>query len=216
MTTQSAQSASQEREPVSYEVRRALEHAAAVLESDHAGMMTRRAVAEGLRALAAAPQKAAGAAEQAFDLYVQQAEAIRDLLDKHAPETTGNLQTRLAAVLSAQPAAVQQGAEPVAWIGPFDRAMSNAAYQGWLKQYPDIAVHWKPLYASPPPAAPAVPEGYVLVAVKNLEPLVDALERADRKGYLPDAMAAEWEAFQYCGVAATPQPAEPTAPHPEK
>jgi hypothetical protein len=37
-----------------------------------------------------------------------------------------------------------------------------------------------------------------LIAVNDgFFPLLDALDRADRKGYLPDAMAAEWAAFDY-------------------
>lgn len=36
-----------------------------------------------------------------------------------------------------------------------------------------------------------------LIRVKNLAELVDALDRADRKGYMPDAIADSWEAFQY-------------------
>jgi hypothetical protein len=40
------------------------------------------------------------ATEQSLALYVAQAEATRELLDKHAPDTTGNLQTRLAQVFA--------------------------------------------------------------------------------------------------------------------
>jgi hypothetical protein len=39
--------------------------------------------------------------EQSLGLYAEQAEAIRKLLDEHAPNTTGNLQTRIAQVLGA-------------------------------------------------------------------------------------------------------------------
>jgi hypothetical protein len=41
------------------------------------------------------------AAAQSIDLYAVQAEAIRELLDRHAPDTAGNLQTRLEQVLNA-------------------------------------------------------------------------------------------------------------------
>lgn len=44
-----------------------------------------------------------GATEQALGLYAEQAEVIRELLDKHAPNTTGNLQARLAQVLQRKP-----------------------------------------------------------------------------------------------------------------
>lgn len=40
-----------------------------------------------------------GASEQALGLYAAQAEAIRELLDKHAPNTIGNILDRLAQVL---------------------------------------------------------------------------------------------------------------------
>lgn len=46
----------------------------------------------------------------------------------------------------------------------------------------------------PPGAASA--ESFELVSVSGLWPLLDALDRAQRKGYMPDAMADEWEAFQ--------------------
>lgn len=39
------------------------------------------------------------ATEQSLGLYAEQAEAIRDLLDKHAPRTTGNLLARVAQAL---------------------------------------------------------------------------------------------------------------------
>lgn len=34
-----------------------------------------------------------------------------------------------------------------------------------------------------------------LVAVKNLDNLVSSLERANRKGYMPDALIQEWNDF---------------------
>lgn len=42
----------------------------------------------------------AGAAQQSWELHLEQAAAIRELLDLHAPETKGNLQTRLAQVFA--------------------------------------------------------------------------------------------------------------------
>lgn len=42
------------------------------------------------------------ATAQALDLYVQQAETIRALLDTHAPHTTGSLQARIAQVLKCR------------------------------------------------------------------------------------------------------------------
>ncbi|TSP11473.1 hypothetical protein [Cupriavidus campinensis] len=40
-------------------------------------------------------------------------------------------------------------------------------------------------------------DGWELVRVKNLGPLISALDRASRKGYLPDAMEMEWEEFEF-------------------
>ena len=45
--------------------------------------------------------------------------------------------------------------------------------------------------------AECVPPGYKLIAVKGFDELMQALDRADRKGYLPDAVADEWDAFDY-------------------
>jgi hypothetical protein len=39
-----------------------------------------------------------------------------------------------------------------------------------------------------------------LVSVVGFGPLIDALERAERKGYMPDAIADEWAAFTYMPV----------------
>ena len=56
-----------------------------------------------------------------------------------------------------------------------------------------LVPHSQPVKAPEPP----VPEGFTLVAVKGLAELVTALARAENKGYLPDAMADEWAAFDY-------------------
>ena len=47
------------------------------------------------------------------------------------------------------------------------------------------------------------------VSVKGFDDLIAVLERADRKGYMPDAMADEWAAFDY---RASPAPAVEPAP----
>lgn len=39
-----------------------------------------------------------------------------------------------------------------------------------------------------------------LVSVSGFGPLMNALERAARKGYMPDAMADEWNAFAFCSA----------------
>lgn len=56
---------------------------------------------------------------------------------------------------------------------------------------------------------PQTPPGFITVAVKNLGPLLDALDRADRKGYMPDAIAAEWAAFELAALpSSTPDEAD--------
>lgn len=40
-------------------------------------------------------------------------------------------------------------------------------------------------------------EGFETVRVRGLPELIDALERADRKGYLPDAIKEQWNAFDF-------------------
>lgn len=65
---------------------------------------------------------------------------------------------------------------------------------------------------APPPvtqgtqAAPAASEQWMTVQVVGLVQLVEALSRADRKGYLPDAMAEQWDAFNYRTPPAPPEP----------
>lgn len=62
---------------------------------------------------------------------------------------------------------------------------------------------------------PSVPAGFTrLIAVNDsFDEMLSALDRADRKGYMPDAMADEWAAFTHSDVAAAPQPM-PAAPEP--
>jgi hypothetical protein len=48
-------------------------------------------------------------------------------------------------------------------------------------------------------------EGWESIRVKNFLPFVEAVERAIDKGYLPDAMMAEWVAFEF---STEPQPAQ--------
>lgn len=55
------------------------------------------------RALRKERERETGATEQALGLYAVQADAIKELLDKHAPHTSGNLQTRLAQVFGFCP-----------------------------------------------------------------------------------------------------------------
>lgn len=44
---------------------------------------------------------------------------------------------------------------------------------------------------------------------ESFDALLTALNRAENKGYLPDAIVSEWEAFDYSPVHAAPAPAQP-------
>lgn len=47
-------------------------------------------------------------------------------------------------------------------------------------------------------AKPTPPEGWQLVLVnEGFRPLMDALDRAHRKGYMPDAITADYEGFNW-------------------
>lgn len=46
-----------------------------------------------------------------------------------------------------------------------------------------------------------VPPGYKLVAVKGFDEMVQAMDRAVDKGYMPAAMLDEWNAFDWASVA---------------
>lgn len=67
------------------------------------------------------------------------------------------------------------------------------------------------------PAAQAEPvaPGQRLIQVNaTFDALMNALERADRKGYMPDAIAEEWEAFDYVHVTVPASQAVPLAAPP--
>lgn len=58
----------------------------------------------------------------------------------------------------------------------------------------------------------SLPVGWKSVLVnKHFADLIEALEYADDKGYLPDAMRASWESFEYDENIAAPQPAQADA-----
>ena len=86
---------------------------------------------------------------------------------------------------------IEQFAELIVEYVEADRAQRQAGQEPGYT----TGVDWEAVYTAPP-AAP-VPEGYEAIAVKGLGPLIDALERAESKGYLPDAVAEEWAAFDF-------------------
>jgi hypothetical protein len=63
------------------------------------------------------------------------------------------------------------------------------------------------LYDMPAPAG----ETRMIEVGPSFDALLTALERAECKGYLPDAIAAEWDAFDYSPVHAAP-PSVPAVP----
>lgn len=75
----------------------------------------------------------------------------------------------------------------------------------------------KPNFAAAPaeaqavPSSEALPEGFVMMAVYGLEDLVRALDRAESKGYLPDAMRDAYTAFDYRAQPPQPPQAVPVA-----
>lgn len=142
--------------------------------------------------LSAAP---ADSTEQALGLYVEQAEAFKELLDKHAPHTTGNLKTRLAQALSAAPAEQPSGWRDIATapkdgsyvLGCFWNPSLPQHYMPkavvWATYHPNAngeacwrdavtcgnkmknITHWKPLDA--PPTAPAEQLSMSMFAIKD-------------------------------------------------
>lgn len=98
------------------------------------------------RALRQAEQEAT---EQSLGLYAAQASDIKDLLDKHAPDTTGNMQTRLAQVFERQ---AEQ--EPVARLEGIDE---YGPILGWFLHWANLPVGAK-LYAAPQLCVPKTAE----------------------------------------------------------
>jgi hypothetical protein len=58
----------------------------------------------------------------------------------------------------------------------------------------------EPLYTTPPAAPvqePSIPEGWERRTVVGFDALVEALDYAERKGFMPDYIASAWEGFNY-------------------
>jgi hypothetical protein len=114
------------------------------------------------------------------------------------------------ALAQPKPAPFTEGALMGVYM-QFDRHANKA----WTA--PEYLLHFaeavqQAVLAAPTPAQPEPEpvEGEQLVYVRGFDELLQALERADRKGYMPDAMADEWAAFDY-RVAALPPARPPTA-----
>lgn len=94
----------------------------------------------------------AGSVQQSWELHIEQADAIRELLDLHAPETKGNLQMRLAQVFAQS---AQQTVKP--WL-PSNREHDRQAipYQdgyswGWNDCLRRIKEQWDRVAATSQP-----------------------------------------------------------------
>lgn len=93
-------------------------------------------------------------------------------------------------------------------LAAFRAALSQPVQQERLEDY---SRYQNTLGKSSAPVQQQEPlkEGYRLVAVNEaFIDLVLALERADRKGYLADALIEHWEAFDYEYADAHPAPAD--------
>jgi hypothetical protein len=96
----------------------------------------------------------------------------------------------------ARPVAIYQ----VRYFGSGDwRDVSEAEYQH-ARMHPDMRD--RIVYATRD--APKLAEGWVLTETKNLDGLIIAMERADRKGYMPEAIQGAWDDFM-CQPAIAPR-----------
>jgi hypothetical protein len=124
---------------------------------------------------------------------------------------------------AAQPAPVQ---EPVAWR-EFDGegGYTYFAYQDnetwrdeYIKRNGEKYANWvEPLYTTPPaqPAPvqePSFSEGWERRKVIGFDALVEALDYAERKGFMPDYIADAWEGFNYLVDEKHTPPAAQPAP----
>ncbi len=120
---------------------------------------------------------------------------------------TVELHPRIIKALELEAAMRDKSAPPaIAALPPFPVSLrkmwSGGDVQRWiddnikpLVQERHFDAHCGPDEA---PSAAKVPQGWKLVCVnQHFSSLMDALERADDKGYLPDAMRIAWEEFEY-------------------
>jgi hypothetical protein len=60
-----------------------------------------------------------------------------------------------------------------------------------------------------PVQEPSIPEGWERRTVVGFDALVEALDYAERKGFMPDYIADAWEGFNYLAAEKHAQPAQP-------
>jgi uncharacterized protein YbdZ (MbtH family) len=106
---------------------------------------------------------------------------------------------------SAQMAAIPEGWSLVAVKGFNDLMywLDRCESKGHLENCPDLiepyhAFDYRPVTTpQSQPADPAIPEGWERRMVIGFDALVEALDYAERKGFMPDYIASAWEGFNY-------------------
>jgi hypothetical protein len=126
--------------------------------------------------------------------------------------------------LYTNPASAASVQKPVAWLLNVDivNYQGQSEYRTVLAFRPDPAVTGnyevnevisaQPLYTTPPAAPvqePSIPEGWERRTVVGFDALVEALDYAERKGFMPDYIADAWEGFNYLAAKKHAQPAQP-------
>jgi len=82
-------------------------------------------------------------------------------------------------------------------------AFYSAAARGWLTFRPDMLADFRAAIIADL-AADVEQDGFRLVSVNvGFTELMEALDRADRKGYMPDAICNAYEGFEYRDPAST-------------
>ena len=82
-------------------------------------------------------------------------------------------------------------------------AFYSAAARGWLTFRPDMLADFRAAIIADL-AADVEQDGFRLVSVNaGFTELMEALDRADRKGYMPDAICNAYEGFEYRDPATT-------------
>lgn len=79
----------------------------------------------------------------------------------------------------------------------------------------DQAAKVEAMFTQPaaPVQEPSIPEGWERRTVVGFNALVEALDYAERKGFMPDYMADVWEGFNYLAAEKHAQPAAQPAPN---
>ena len=101
--------------------------------------------------------------------------------------------------LSKTNAAIQACEEALAQPEPVGWAFLDVEYGHitWTTKRPDDEIHTIPMYVGPQTSDPEIPEGWERRTVVGFDALVEALDYAERKGFMPDYITSAWEGFNY-------------------